>query len=85
MFARYARTARGAWRLAYVVGSATALYVNVFVGVVQAFLKVSPLHALAPQQTEPSFVAAQVAVLVLFVVLTIFCLKRFQGASIHEV
>jgi pimeloyl-ACP methyl ester carboxylesterase len=65
-------------RPVYVV-CAAALYLNVFVGVVQAFLKVSVLHALAPQQTEPPFLISQLAVLVLFVVLTVLATKRFRG------
>ena len=52
---RYGRHLVGAWRWIYVVGTATALYLNVFVGVVQAFTKVPTLHAWAPQQKEPPF------------------------------
>jgi len=82
IFARYGLHLRGAWRRVYVVCAAVALYLNVFVGVVQAFLKVSALHAVAPQQTEPPFVATQVAVLALFIVLTVFAAKRFRSESI---
>ena len=45
----------GAWRPIYVVAAVTSLYLNCFVGVVQAFQKVSALHALAPTQSEPPF------------------------------
>lgn len=55
--ARYGRRLAGAWRLIYVVCAAAALYLNVFVGIAQAFMKVSALHALAPQQTGPPFLA----------------------------
>jgi hypothetical protein len=55
-----------------------ALYLNVFVAVVQAFEKAPPLHALAPTQKEPPFVIAQSCVLVFFVVLTILAAKRFH-------
>src|SRR2546425_12972559 len=82
ILARYALHLAGAWRRIYVVCAAVALYLNVFVGVVQAFLKVSALHAVAPQQTEPPFVATQVAVLALFIVLTVFAAKRFRSESI---
>jgi uncharacterized membrane protein len=61
----------GAWRWIYVVGAATALYLNVFVLIVQAFLKVPLLNALAPTQTEPPFLITQVVVLAIFVVLTV--------------
>jgi len=68
----------GAGRLLYVVGSVTALYLNCFVAVVQAFLKVPALHALAPNGKEPPFVAAQVVVLGTFIGLGIVAGKRFQ-------
>jgi len=68
----------GAWRWIYVVGSVLALYLNVFVGIVQAFQKVPVLNTLAPKQSEPPFVFTQLAVLVLFVVLGIFTTIRFQ-------
>jgi len=83
--ARYGLRLNGAWRWAYVVCAALALYLNVFVGVVQAFLKVSALHALAPQQTEPPFLVAQVVVLVVFVLLTVVAASRFRGESIPGV
>jgi CHASE2 domain-containing sensor protein len=40
ILARYGLLLRGAWRWIYVVSAAAALYLNVFVGVAQAFLKV---------------------------------------------
>jgi len=83
--ARYVRRLEGAWGRIYVICAATALYLNVFVGVVQAFMKVSPLHALAPQQTEPPFLVAQTIVLALFIVLAVLAAKRFRGASISRV
>jgi hypothetical protein len=76
--ARYGFHLQGAWRHVYVVCAATALYLNVFVGVVQSFLKVAALKALAPHQTEPPFVVSQGIVLVLFVALTIFAAVRFR-------
>ena len=81
ILARYGLRLRGAWRPVYVVGAALALYLNVFVGVVQAFLNVSALHALAPQQTEPPFLVAQLVVLALFIVLTVLAAKRFRHES----
>jgi hypothetical protein len=80
--ARYVLHLRGAWRRIYVVCAAVALYLNVFVGVVQAFEKVPALSALAPRQTEPPFVITQLAVLVLFIGLTIVAAKRFRGEPI---
>ena len=56
----------GGWRKAYVICAAVALYLNIFVGVVQAFQKVPALKALAPTQSEPPFAIAQLLVLALF-------------------
>lgn len=85
IFARYSADLEGTRRWVYVVCSAAALYLNVFVGVVQTFQKVSALHALAPQQTEPPFLIAQVLVLALFVVLTVVAARRFRGESMPGV
>jgi hypothetical protein len=59
ILARYAFQLAAAWRLTYVVSAALALYLNVFVAVVQAFLKIPALKALAPTQKEPPFLVAQ--------------------------
>lgn len=55
-----------------------ALYLNCFVGVVQAFLKVPALKALAPTQKEPPFLVAQLLVLAVFVVLMVLASMRFR-------
>jgi hypothetical protein len=68
----------GFWRWVYIVGATTALYLNAFVGVVQAFQKLSFLEPLAPTQSEPPFLIAQIAVLAIFVVLGCLSLKRFH-------
>jgi hypothetical protein len=68
-----------AWRKTYVIAACAALYFNVFVVVVQLFEKVLALRAIAPTQKEPPFAIAQIAVLVLFVVLTTFAVKRFRA------
>jgi hypothetical protein len=67
---------RGAWRWIYVVTAVAALYFDVFVGVVQSFLKIPSLKALAPTQTEPPFLVVQGVVLVLFVVLGFFAVRK---------
>jgi hypothetical protein len=66
MFALYGRHLAGGWKRTYVVSAVVALYFNAFVLVVQSFLKIPALHALAPTQSEPPFAIAQLAVLVLF-------------------
>ncbi|MGC2020410.1 MAG: hypothetical protein WA654_05055 [Candidatus Sulfotelmatobacter sp.] len=76
--ARYALRLAGAWRAIYVVSAVLALYLNVFVLVAQIFMKVPAAHALAPTQKEPPFLIAQVVVMVIFVVLGIFAVKKFR-------
>jgi hypothetical protein len=68
----------GAWRWIYVAGATAALYLNVFVGVVQSFQKLPLLHALAPTQSEPPFLVAQLAVLAIFIALGILAVIRFH-------
>jgi hypothetical protein len=79
IFARYAQHFAGAWRWIYVVSTMLALYLNVFVLVVQLFQKVPALRALAPKQSEPPFAVTQLVVLVLFVGLTVLAAIRFRG------
>jgi hypothetical protein len=74
--ARYAFHLEGAWRRIYVITASIALYFNVFVLVAQSFMKVPPLHALAPTQQEPPFLIAQLVVLLIFVGLTIVAARR---------
>jgi hypothetical protein len=69
----------GAWRQIYVVSAVVALYLNVFVLVVQLFLKVPALKAIAPTQKEPPFAIAQIVVLVIFVVLGFLATKRARA------
>jgi hypothetical protein len=76
--ARYVFHLAGSWRWVYVIGATTALYLNVFVLVVQAFMKVPALKALAPTQTEPPFLVAQSVVLVVYLGLTALATKRFH-------
>lgn len=64
--ARFALHRAGAWRRTYAVCAAIALYLNVFVGVAQAFLKVPALTTMAPKQTESPFVGTQLVVLAFF-------------------
>lgn len=77
--ARYPLRLAGAWRRIYVISAVIALYLNSFVGVVQAFQKVPALRALAPTQAEPPFAIAQGVVLVLFIALGILAAKRFRA------
>ena len=82
LLARYGRHMQKSWRSVYVICAMIALYLNVFVAVVQSFLKIPPVHALAPTQKEPPFLFAQVAVMAIFVVIGIFAVKKFRVAAI---
>jgi hypothetical protein len=68
----------GPWRATYVVTAALAVYLNVFVLVVQTFAKTPALAQLAPTQQEPPFAVTQAAVLGLFVWLGWTALRRFR-------
>jgi hypothetical protein len=81
VLALYGRDLTKAWRWIYVIGSVVALYLNVFVFVAQAFQKLSFLQPLAPTQSEPPFLAAQLLVLLIFVVLGGVAAKRFHPTA----
>ena len=79
--ARYAFGMSGPWRPAYVVTALIAQWLNVFVLVAQLFMKVTALHALAPNGSEPPFLIAQTAVMVLFIIVGIATLRQFRPAA----
>ena len=68
----------GFWRWVYVVTAVAALYLNCFVLVFQGFLKVQALHDLAPTQSEPPFLIAQGTVLIIFVLLGFYAVRKFH-------
>jgi hypothetical protein len=76
--ALYAFRLAGAWRPIYVVTAIMSLYLNVFVGVTQSFQKLSFLQPLAPTQSEPPFLIAQLAVLLVFIVLGVLAVRSFH-------
>ena len=78
LFALYKEHLVGAWRLIYVITAVLSLYLNVFVLVVQSFVKVSALNALAPTQTEPPFAVTQAAVLAIFILITLIAVIKFR-------
>jgi len=77
LVALHSKRLEGVWRRIYVVTAMVALYLNVFVLIVQLFEKVPALHAMAPTQSEPPFKMAQLGNLALFAVLTILATRRF--------
>lgn len=78
IWARYWFYLEGPWRRIYILGTALALYLNVFAAILQAFRKVPALKAMAPRLTETPFVVAQLVNLALFLVLAIVATKRFH-------
>ncbi|MGA2651694.1 MAG: hypothetical protein ABSF28_14275 [Terracidiphilus sp.] len=78
IYALYAKKLAGVWRTTYVISACVALYFNFFVLVAQAFDKFRALHSIAPSQTSPGFVIAQLALLVLFILITIRSVQRFH-------
>ena len=75
---------KGRWRWIYVITVAASLYFNVFVLVVQLFQKTPALKALAPTQSEPPFLIAQMIVLVSFVLLALAASLRFRPLLVHQ-
>ena len=84
-FARYARRLARAWRQSYVINAVIVLYLNVFVLIAQAFQKIAALKAFAPTQTEPPFKFAQIAVLAVFVFLTIVAAIKFREIPVRTI
>jgi hypothetical protein len=78
IFARCSKQLAGAWRWIYVIAAVICLYFNLFVLVVQSFLKIPALHAMAPTQTEMPFKLTQLIVLVLSAVLACIAVVRFH-------
>jgi hypothetical protein len=76
--ALYGNRLAGGWRGVYIASVVLALYLDVFVGVVQAFGKVALLKAMAPTQTEPPFIVVQCIVLAIFIALGLGAALRFH-------
>ena len=84
ILARYTFHLAGAWRWVYVIGLVITVYLDAFVAVVQAFLKIPVLHALAPAGSEPPFAVAQGVLFVIFVALGIAAARKFHPGTILE-
>ena len=78
--ALYVMRLAGAWRWIYVVTALLALYFNVFVLVIQSFLKIPALTAVAPGNppSGPVFAVVQGIVLVFFALMIIGAWRRFR-------
>jgi hypothetical protein len=80
-FAIYGKRLAGSWRGIYIISMVFAVYLNVFVAVVQAFSKIGFLHALAPTGKEPPFAIAQLLTLVLFIVIGVMAFRRRSAVT----
>jgi hypothetical protein len=83
--ALYGMKLSGAWRWIYVVTALLSLYFNVFVLVIQSFLKIPALTALAPGNPPagPVFAVVQGVVLVFFIVVIIGSIRRFRPLAAY--
>jgi hypothetical protein len=79
-FALYSKNLSGGWRWIYVVTALVSLYLNCFVLVIQSFLKIPALTALAPGNppSGPVFAVVQLIVLAFFAFMTFRAVKRFH-------
>jgi hypothetical protein len=82
-FALYGMGLKGVWRPVYVLTALISLYLNVFVLVIQSFLKIPVLTALAPGNppSGPVFGVVQGVVLVFFALVIIGVLRRYRPVS----
>src|SRR5450755_2935203 len=78
--ALYGMRLSGAWRWIYALTAMISLYLNIFVLVVQGFLKLPALTALAPGNppSGPVFAVVQGIVLLFFVLVIIGAIRRFR-------
>jgi hypothetical protein len=81
-FALYSQNLSGMWRWVYVVTALVSLYLNTFVLVIQSFLKIPALSAMAPGNppSGPVFAVVQLIVLAFFAFMTFRAVKRFHPA-----
>ena len=81
--ALYGMKLSGAWRWIYVVTAMIALYLNVFVLVIQSFLKI-PARCMrwrrATRRAGRPFAVVQGIVLVFFVIVIVGAVRRFRPA-----
>jgi hypothetical protein len=78
--ALYGMKLTGAWRWIYAVTAMIALYLNIFVLIIQGFLKIPALTALAPGNPPSGsvFAVVQGLVLVVFVIVIVGAVRRFR-------
>ena len=78
LLAVYGRKLAGRWRAIYVASAVAALWLNVFVAIVQSFNKFGYLNKFAPTGSEPPFAVTQGVVLILFVIAGVAAVRRYR-------
>ncbi len=81
VFALYSKKLAGGWRTVYVVTAVIAQFFNVLVLIVQSFMKIPALHAMAPKGDEMVVKVVQICALVLLIVLGAVAGKNFKKAA----
>jgi len=81
-FSLYSMKAAGPWRSIYLLTALVSLYLNVFVLVIQSFLKIPALHEIAPGNppSGPAFAGVQGIVLLFFVVMIFRVWRGYKPA-----
>ena len=67
---------KNSWTKTYIVTCSIAEFLNVLVLIVQSFMKIPALHAMAPTGMEPITTACKVLALVLFAVLAWLAIRK---------
>ncbi len=81
LFALYSKKLAGGWRTVYVVTAVIAQFFNVLVLIVQSFMKIPALHAMAPKGDEMVVKVVQICALLLLTALGVMASKNFKRAA----
>ncbi len=85
LVARYRFHLAGAWRWIFVASLLLTVYLDAFVALFQAFLKIPSLHPLAPNGSEPPFAIAQGILLVLLSTFGVIASRSYHpGPGWHD-
>ncbi|MCW0235424.1 MAG: hypothetical protein OJJ21_17630 [Ferrovibrio sp.] len=79
--AQYGFRLRGRWRAIYAGGAVASLYFLVFVLIAQVFTRIPALQAAAPTLSEPPFAITQAVTFVVFALIGLLAVRRFQPAT----
>jgi hypothetical protein len=81
LFALYSKKLSGGWRTVYVTTAVIAQFFNVLVLIVQSFMKIPALHAMAPTPDASIIKICQLVALLLLIILGIVAAKGFKVAA----